>query len=1110
MRLKTLLILPLLVASLQAADKIIHIDFCAEPIGNPGIILPVEPPQSPTIYVGDNVEIIVDTCDIVNGPKPVVIGFSGEARQATPTGIPGQYSCIFSTENPGIFSLFVTSIDDYGNLITSTEIVIAITAASPPPTVTITSPTNGGDSPYSLGDIIAIEISASDSDGNVTQVEVFNGANSIGLANLVGVDTYRLDYQASSPGLLNLLVRATDDLGNIGLSDLVPVSVIAGDIPTASINNLTPGDSIKSGETLDVYVTATDTDGFITSVEVFNNAVSLGLANPTGSASEYLLSYRTSAANLGNLNLQARAVDNHGNVGYSAVIAYSVDHDKNGPYSYVPGFFTWEEARLDAIARGGHLATITSEDENNTVSSVTDDLVFLDPNPGSWIGATDEDSEGNWVWVTGEPFGYTPPDFNPDNYQGSQHYIVTNYREIGFWDDDFLTSSRGYILEKRDLVEWSQDFTSPVAILDSLGGLTGDTHAYTWSKTGNGLANGGSVTQDENNNKVVLEVTDNGPDGEVKLHMVGPSTTNHRRFKPISHETKWEIDLIAFRNGQADLMLQTRGNDGYVKSTIAPSGVIKYSTWMADYDHTNFDNFSGPSNLRNSTNKPGIVIVDGGTFDPASADPVTITISGNAVGTVNMNTAGNAVESVTLSDYGSGYTAEPTVTFAGRGMTVAPTVSFNYSTGNLLEEHVVQVDIALQENGTKNWSLLADGQTLTYIQSYNSTDDSISYYYSLTDGDGVTTGPIFITTLTAAEHSAGGLGFFDVSTGYKWARPNNQDAVVITYKRYVGADAAVSTVGINSVAIEFTDNDGDPIIDPETLTFLLNGNGTEYSVTDCLETTSGILDIPSTYNGIPVTSIGNGAFSYCTNLSGITIPDSVTSIGEGAFSHCANLTSITISDSVTSIGSSAFSSCYSLSSITIPDSVTSIGDHAFYTCSSLSSINIPDSVTSIGDYSFYACSSLTSITIPDSVSSIGDHSFYACSNLKNITIPNNVTYIGVGAFYNCTSLASITIPDSVTSIGRNAFENTQGSISFSRHLLEAAEAERDARLTMDEVKDIRVGPTMIEVSSGKADITITLEEASDLSDWSNATTSEKTIEVDAPPGTRFYRFKMAD
>ena len=63
---------------------------------------------------------------------------------------------------------------------------------------------------------------------------------------------------------------------------------------------------------------------------------------------------------------------------------------------------------------------------------------------------------------------------------------------------------------------------------------------------------------------------------------------------------------------------------------------------------------------------------------------------------------------------------------------------------------------------------------------------------------------------------------------------------------------------------------------------------------------------------------------------------------------------------------------------------------------------------------------------------------------------------------------------------------------------------------IDSLRDIRVGSTVIEVSEGKADITMTLEETSNLTDWSNADTSEKTIEVDAPPGTRFYRFKMTE
>ena len=123
------------------------------------------------------------------------------------------------------------------------------------------------------------------------------------------------------------------------------------------------------------------------------------------------------------------------------------------------------------------------------------------------------------------------------------------------------------------------------------------------------------------------------------------------------------------------------------------------------------------------------------------------------------------------------------------------------------------------------------------------------------------------------------------------------------------------------------------------------------------------------------------AFSGCSSLTSITIPDSVTSIGRSAFSYCSKLTNITIPDSVTSIGSYAFDGCSGLTSITIPESVTSIGDFAFSNCHGLTSITIPESVTSIGDFAFRGCSRLTSITIPNSVTSIGDNAFSGCSRL---------------------------------------------------------------------------------------------------------------------------------
>lgn len=96
---------------------------------------------------------------------------------------------------------------------------------------------------------------------------------------------------------------------------------------------------------------------------------------------------------------------------------------------------------------------------------------------------------------------------------------------------------------------------------------------------------------------------------------------------------------------------------------------------------------------------------------------------------------------------------------------------------------------------------------------------------------------------------------------------------------------------------------------------------------------SGSVVIPEsvTYNGntYPVTSIGGSAFSGCTGLTSISIPNSVTSIGNSAFSGCSGLTSITIPNSVTSIGGSAFSGCSNLESVTIGSGVLTIETDIF-------------------------------------------------------------------------------------------------------------------------------------------------------------------------------------
>ena len=179
-----------------------------------------------------------------------------------------------------------------------------------------------------------------------------------------------------------------------------------------------------------------------------------------------------------------------------------------------------------------------------------------------------------------------------------------------------------------------------------------------------------------------------------------------------------------------------------------------------------------------------------------------------------------------------------------------------------------------------------------------------------------------------------------------------------------------------------------------------------------------------------VTSIGGGAFSYCSSLNSVTLPEGLTSIGSSAFSGCSSLTSVTLPEGLTCIGNEAFQWCKSLTSVTLPESLTSIGDSAFWGCSSLTRVTLPEGLTSIGDGAFWGCSSLTSVTLPEGLTSIGDAAFCECSSLTSVTLPESLTNIGDSAFWGCSSLNSVTLPESLTSIGDWAFKGCSSLIKI--------------------------------------------------------------------------------
>ena len=155
----------------------------------------------------------------------------------------------------------------------------------------------------------------------------------------------------------------------------------------------------------------------------------------------------------------------------------------------------------------------------------------------------------------------------------------------------------------------------------------------------------------------------------------------------------------------------------------------------------------------------------------------------------------------------------------------------------------------------------------------------------------------------------------------------------------------------------------------------------------------------------------------------------VVKIGNGAFMR-SEVTSVTIPDSVIEMGSNVFYSCIELTSINIPNGVKEIGAMAFDSCAALKSIKIPDSVTTIGKHAFSGCALLTSIEIPSSVTRIGDRAFYSCTGLTSVIIQNGVEEIGVMTFWNCPGITSIEIPDSVTKIERGAFSGCKATITY--------------------------------------------------------------------------------
>lgn len=176
------------------------------------------------------------------------------------------------------------------------------------------------------------------------------------------------------------------------------------------------------------------------------------------------------------------------------------------------------------------------------------------------------------------------------------------------------------------------------------------------------------------------------------------------------------------------------------------------------------------------------------------------------------------------------------------------------------------------------------------------------------------------------------------------------------------------------------------------------------------------------FNDNTLTSVGNAAFQYCTNLILTELPNGLITIGPYAFNGCTNINFASLPSTVTTIGEYAFSECTNLSLSSSLNNLTSLGAYAFYECENLLLSSLPAGITMIAPHVFHGCRSLPSMTCLGDLTSIGDYAFATCNSLAKLSLPNvtSVPTLGSFALKRYSALTTIEVPSALLTDFQNA------------------------------------------------------------------------------------------
>ena len=333
------------------------------------------PANNAVFHAPGNITITANAADS-DGTVAKVEFYNGNTLLGTATAAP--YSFNWSNVAAGSYTLIAKATDNNGAVSTSSMVNVVVNAL---PTVTVTMPAE--QRTYAAPAKVALAATASDGDGSVTKVELFEGGN---LLASLSVAPYTYSWNQSTPGNYTFIAKATDNYGATATSAPLAIVVLANQAPTVSIT-ASPATALEPA-TVELTATAGDADGSVTKVEFYNGTTLLG----TATTAPY--SYRWRDVVKGRYSVTAKAIDNMGTETTSDPVSVTV------------------------TGKGGHAYYIYA-DHLNTPRQVAD-----------------QSNQVVWQWNQDDPFGGKVPvanngfEFNlrfPGQYYDRETNLHFNY-----------------------------------------------------------------------------------------------------------------------------------------------------------------------------------------------------------------------------------------------------------------------------------------------------------------------------------------------------------------------------------------------------------------------------------------------------------------------------------------------------------------------------------------------------------------------------------------------------------------------------------------------------------------------------------------------------------